>query len=187
MTHKLQLVLIHNSNESGGMDTELVRWITTVVQNRSEFEVSVVEPSDLGLIDGLAEQRGRRACLKTLAAADAYIVLTPARHLGYQHGLKPLMARWPEHLQARPFSFVGYGCVTGAEDEVEQLRRELLDMDALPLGNSLALTEIAERLDQGFEHSAQVRLSMAQLLIQLAWWARALKDARAFAPYLKVG
>ncbi|MEK1939830.1 MAG: NAD(P)H-dependent oxidoreductase [Pseudomonas sp.] len=189
MTHKLQLVLIHNSYESDGTDNALVQWITAILQDRSEFELSVLEPFDLRFRDGFSEQRGRRACLNTLAAADAYIVLTPARHLGYAHGLKPLMVRWPEYLQARPVSFVSYGCTTGAEAEVEQLRCELLDLHAMPLGSCLAFNEIAERFNLGaeFERYAQTRVPMAQLLIQLAWWARALKDARAFAPYQKVG
>jgi len=189
MTHALQLVLIHNSHESDGTDNALVQWITAVVQERSEFELNAIEPFDLRFTDGLSQQRDRRACLNRLAAADAYIVLTPARRLGYAHGLKPLMARWPEHFQTRPVACVSYGCTTGAEAEVEQLRWELLDLHAMPLGSCSAFTEIAARFNQsaGFERYAQARVPMAQLLVQLAWWARALKDARAFAPYQKVG
>ncbi|WP_406228911.1 NAD(P)H-dependent oxidoreductase [Pseudomonas siliginis] len=187
MTHTLQLVLIHNSNQSNGVDTALVQWITAVVQDRSEFALSVVEPFDLRFIDDFSEQPGRRVCLRALAAADAYIVLVPARHLGYQHGLKVLMARWPEHLQGRPCSFVGYGTTTGGEDEVDELGCELLKLQAMPVGGYVKFAEIAERLEQGLglEHVAQARVSMAQLLIQLAWWARALKDARAFSPLQK--
>ncbi|RRW69139.1 hypothetical protein EGJ53_02165 [Pseudomonas fluorescens] len=118
---------------SNGVDTALVQWITAVVQDRSEFALSVVEPFDLRFIDDFSEQPGRRVCLRALAAADAYIVLVPARHLGYQHGLKVLMARWPEHLQGRPCSFVGYGTTTGGEDEVDELGCELLKLQAMPV------------------------------------------------------
>jgi len=105
----------------------------------------------------------------------------------YGNAALVLMARWPEHLQGRPCSFVGYGTTTGGEDEVDELGCELLKLQAMPVGGYVKFAEIAERLEQGFglEHFAQARVSMAQLLIQLAWWARALKDARAFSPLQK--
>ncbi len=69
MTHTLQLVLIHNSNQSNGVDTALVQWITAVVQDRSEFALSVVEPFDLRFIDDFSEQPGRQSVLESASGS----------------------------------------------------------------------------------------------------------------------
>jgi NAD(P)H-dependent FMN reductase len=121
------------------------------------------------------------AWAKKIAEADGFIVVTPEYNHGYPATLKNNIDSIYKEWNKKPISFVSYGSTGGAR-VVQQLREVAIELQMSPIRNSVHimnpwfLTEKDGSLKAGvldaYDQNAQ------NLLTQLVWWAKALKEAR---------
>ncbi|MFF9676622.1 NADPH-dependent FMN reductase [Streptomyces eurythermus] len=120
-----------------------------------------------------------------LAAADAFVVVTPEYNHSFPAALKNLLDWHLREWQAKPVGFVSYGGLGGGLRAVEQLRLVFAELHAVTVRDSVSLHGPWSGLgEDGAPRDAEVCAGAAKgMLGQLAWWGRALRAARAEHPY----
>ncbi|KOV61443.1 NADPH-dependent FMN reductase [Streptomyces sp. MMG1121] len=120
-----------------------------------------------------------------LAAADAFVVVTPEYNHSFPASLKNFIDWHYTQWQAKPVGFVSYGGLGGGLRAVEQLRLVFAELHATTVRDSVSLHGPWSGLaEDGTPRDADVCAGAAKgMLGQLAWWGRVLRTARAERPY----
>lgn len=118
---------------------------------------------------------------KKIAAADAYIAVTPEYNHGYSAVLKNAFDHLYHEWNNKPIGFLSYGSVGGARS-VEQLRQIAIELQMAPIRNAIYIANFWSLLDTNGQAKPGSFTSLAEnaekLFSQLNWWAKALKTAR---------
>ncbi|WP_342245780.1 NADPH-dependent FMN reductase [Pseudomonas sp. OTU5201] len=185
MNSKIKLVLIYGGKDEEGLSPTLVKWASEVLAQRAEFEFCVIEAADLVISPDPAEHVQRHESLRHLARADAFLIVTSEQSNGYPAELKAFIDQVPVRWHARPVAFIGYGGESGGMHAIDQLRQVLAGQHAVPICNFVSFPNPWALIDESgvMRQPDQARLPMARMLVQLNWWARALKAAREQVPY----
>lgn len=120
-----------------------------------------------------------------LAAADAFVVVTPEYNHSFPASLKNFVDWHHAQWQAKPVGFVSYGGLGGGLRAVEQLRLVFAELHATTVRDSVSLHGPWSGLgEDGIPRDAAVCAGAVKgMLGQLVWWGRALRAARAERPY----
>ncbi|MFF7355223.1 MULTISPECIES: NADPH-dependent FMN reductase [Streptomyces] len=120
-----------------------------------------------------------------LAAADAFVVVTPEYNHSFPASLKNFIDWHHTQWHAKPVGFVSYGGLGGGLRAVEQLRLVFAELHATTVRDSVSLHGPWSGLgEDGAPRDAAVCAGAAKgMLGQLTWWGRALRTARAERPY----
>ncbi|WP_308424392.1 NADPH-dependent FMN reductase [Microbispora bryophytorum] len=194
----LRVAVIIGSARGGRTGLSVTEWFTNHVGHRTDIELDVVDIADLDLPvsmpgwDGLpAPAPETQAALADvsprLAAAEAFVVVTPEYNHSFPASLKNLIDWHYTQWQAKPIGFVSYGGLGGGLRAVEQLRQVFAELHAMTVRDTVSLHGPWSRLgDDGRPLDAAVCESAAKNMVdQLLWWGRALRTARAEHPYGK--
>ncbi|UED85024.1 NADPH-dependent FMN reductase [Streptomyces profundus] len=136
-------------------------------------------PGAAGAAGALADVAGR------LAAADAFVVITPEYNHSFPAALKNLIDWHFTEWQAKPVSFVSYGGLGGGLRAVEQLRGVFAELHAVTIRRGVSFHHPWNWFDDAgrpAEAESNER-AMAGVIDQLVWWATALRSARGATPY----
>lgn len=117
-----------------------------------------------------------------IAEADGFIAATPEYNHGYPAVLKNALDYVYQEWNNKPIAFVSYGSVSGARS-VEQLRLVAIELQMAPIRSEVNIPG-----DQYFpvlfgkakvdEMFAAFSDKANEMITQLLWWARALKNWR---------
>ncbi|OIJ92044.1 NADPH-dependent FMN reductase [Streptomyces colonosanans] len=120
-----------------------------------------------------------------LAAADAFVIVTPEYNHSFPAALKNLIDWHRGQWHAKPVGFVSYGGLGGGLRAVEQLRLVFAELHAMTVRDSVSLHGPWSGLaENGSPRDTAVCEGAAKgMLGQLVWWGRALRVARATLPY----
>ncbi|MCX4780133.1 NADPH-dependent FMN reductase [Streptomyces sp. NBC_01264] len=120
-----------------------------------------------------------------LAAADAFVVVTPEYNHSFPAVLKNLIDWHREEWHAKPAGFVSYGGLGGGLRAVEQLRLVFAELHAVTVRDSVSLHGPWSGLgpDGVPRDTAVAEGAVKGMLGQLSWWGRALRTARTSRPY----
>ncbi len=125
-----------------------------------------------------------QALAPRLAAADAFVVVTPVYNRGYPAALKNAIDWFFHEWSAKPVGYVSYGGVGGGLHAVEQLRLVFNEVHATSIRNSLSFANYWDRFDDaGRPVDGGAEVAAKEFLDQLAWWGHALREARSKRPY----
>jgi len=119
----------------------------------------------------------------TIAAADAYVMVTPE----YNHSTSGVLKNaidwlYPEW-NRKPVGFVSYGGVGGAR-AVEHLRQIAVELEMAPIRNAVhipghvAFPIIMGKAQWNAETEAGLKANADKMMHELIWWTKALKVAR---------
>jgi len=190
MHEKIRLVLIYGSVRQGRLCDRVVAWVSEQVALRSEFELSLVDPARLirPAPGDEAAMALRQRSLQHLARAEAFLIVTPEYNHGYPAALKQLIDEVPVSWEARPVAFVSYGGISGGLRAVEQLRQVLAELHATTVRNTVSFINAWEQFDEDgrLKQPNRACTALAHTLVQLNWWAVALREARERVPYERV-
>ncbi|GAA1197488.1 NADPH-dependent FMN reductase [Prauserella alba] len=184
----LRIAVIVGSNREGRFGPTVADWFAEQAAGFEGIDVDVIDVAAIPLptvIDfGAAPDPHVTALGERLAAADAYVVVTPEYNHSFPAPLKNLIDLYRTQWQAKPVGFVSYGGMGGGLRAVEQLRLVFAELHATTVRDSVSFhnawnhfDESGAPLDEGCNAAAKGMLG------QLTWWARALRNARAVEPY----
>ncbi|WP_327367318.1 NADPH-dependent FMN reductase [Streptomyces sp. NBC_01217] len=190
-TAPLKVAVILASNREGRFAPVVSGWFLARAAGRPGIETDLIDVAELGLPIALshrpdADAQDRLATVAArLAAADAFVVITPEYNHSYPAPLKNLIDWYHAEWQAKPVAFVSYGGVSGGLRAVEHLRQVFAELHAVGMRETVSFHNAGALFDDEGRHKDPAGCDAAAkaLLDQLDWWGRALRDAKAVRPY----
>ncbi|MFF7752390.1 NADPH-dependent FMN reductase [Streptomyces sp. NPDC007971] len=190
----LRVAVVVGSVREGRQGRAVADWFLTTAAGDDGLALDVVDLADVDLPLVLPGWGGTPdpaavAALEDvsprLAAADAFVVVTPEYNHSFPASLKNFIDWHHAQWQAKPVGFVSYGGLGGGLRAVEQLRLVFAELHSVTVRDSVSLHGPWSGLgEDGSPRDAAVCAGAAKgMLGQLAWWGRALRAARADRPY----
>lgn len=187
----LRLVIIIGSTRHGRFGPTAATWFAARAARRRDLSTEVVDLADAGLPSTLTDvdeavPEQVAALAPRLAAADAFVVVTPEYNHSFPAPLKTAIDWYYREWHAKPVAFVAYGRESGGLHAVAQLREVFAELHAVALPDPITLPRYWDqfaadgtwpRSSAGCNDQATVTLD------RLCWWARALRAARTHSPY----
>ncbi|MEV0317683.1 NADPH-dependent FMN reductase [Streptomyces sp. NPDC050658] len=190
-TAPLRVAVIIGSNREGRFGPTVAEWLLARIRDRDDFEVDVVDLAESALPTALSfdpapevvEELGK--VTPKLAAADAFIVLTPEYNHSYPASLKALIDWHNAEWQAKPLAFVSYGGLSGGLRAVEHLRPVFAELHTMTIRDTVSFHNAGHLFDADGSHKDPTGADAAakSMLDQLHWWAWALRAAKEVRPY----
>jgi NAD(P)H-dependent FMN reductase len=191
----MKLQVIVGSTRPARAADKVVRWVTgqalheafdtEVIDLRDwplpmfgEHAGSIGDPNDPSYSDPAVRQWNRK-----IAEADAYLVITPEYNHSVPGELKNAIDSvfFSFAFRNKPMAMVGYsGGIGGGIRAIEHLTQIAVEVEAAPLRSTVVLPFVDKAFtEDGEPADAATEISMQILLEDLAWWAAALRNARA--------
>ncbi|MGW0550422.1 NADPH-dependent FMN reductase [Streptomyces altiplanensis] len=190
-TQPLSLAVIIGSARGGRLGDKVGHWFAQQAQTRGDLTVDVIDVLEHPLpmsMPAMGEEPAdhvrpvKDALSQRLAAADAFVVVTPEYNHSYPASLKNIIDWHLQEWAAKPVGLVSYGGMGGGLRAAEHLRQVFAEVHAMTVREMVSLhnpwTAFADgEAPQGADAAAK------KLLDQVAWWGKALRTARAEQPY----
>jgi NAD(P)H-dependent FMN reductase len=186
----LRLAVIIGSAREGRSATTVAQWFVEEARIFGLFDLDVMDLAQVDLPLSLTQNPGTGLAAvlggvsERLAAADAFVVVTPEYNHSFTAPLKNLIDWHPTQWQAKPVGFVSYGGLSGGLRAVEHLRQVFAELHATTVRDTVSFHAVWEQFGpDGRLRSPDAAVPAKVMLEKLLWWAIALRDARAVRPY----
>jgi NAD(P)H-dependent FMN reductase len=187
----LRLAVINSSVREGRFGPTVARWFVTQTEQRADLEVDLIDLADHSLPHELSHAPGDAVAAELarvsprLAAADAFVVVTPEYNHSFPASLKTLIDWHRAEWQAKPVGFVSYGGMAGGLRSVEQLRPVFAELHAVTVRDGVSFHNVWGQFDESGTLAEPLAAGTAAktLLDQLAWWGVSLRESREKRPY----
>ncbi|MET9916958.1 NADPH-dependent FMN reductase [Streptomyces sp. NPDC059605] len=190
----LRLVVLLGSVRDGRFGPAVAEWFLALARTRTDLDVDLIDLKEHPLplaMPGFAgtlhedDARRRERLAARLAAADAFVVITPEYNHGFPAALKNFLDWFLDEWAAKPAGFVSYGGTGGGLRSVEQLRQVFAELHALTVRDGVSFHNAWERTtEDGRLDGSEAGESAAKVMLdELVWWGRALRRARTESPY----
>jgi NAD(P)H-dependent FMN reductase len=192
---KSKLVIIVGSVREGRFGPAVASWVADRAREHGEFDVDIADLADADIPlalpaappkfagDNYPRPEGMKDATAQLTAADAFIIVTPEYNHSYPASLKALIDWHFTQWTAKPVAFVSYGGAAGGRHAVLHLENVLTELHAVTIRDGLSFPNYFTGWQDGNPLDELAAAYAKTLLVQLDWWARALRSARAAVPY----
>jgi len=190
---RLQVAVIIGSTRGGRFGPVVANWLLGHIAQRADMAVDLVDLAETPLPTvlpafGEPPAEGSLELLRRisprLAAADAFVIVTPEYNHSFPAPLKNAIDWHNREWHAKPVGFVSYGGLSGGLRAVEQLRVVLAELHAVTIRNTVSFHDYGGKFDADGKATDPAGDGAAKsMLDQLAWWAHALRDAKRVRPY----
>lgn len=184
-----RIAVVIGSTRPGRTGPAVARWFLGEAERHGGVRPELVDLADADLpptLDfGGPEPRGVRELRARLAEADGFVIVTPEYNHSFPAALKQAIDFTGEEWHAKPVAFVSYGARSGGLRAVEQLRQIYPELHAVTIRNGVSIHNVWEQVDPdgGLRADKEQAAAAQNTTGQLAWWAGALREARAARPY----
>ncbi|MFV0136123.1 NADPH-dependent FMN reductase [Streptomyces sp. HMX87] len=188
-TMPLQVTLVVGSNRHGRFGPVVADWLLDRIHAHPDLVPQVVDVADTDLPMSLAPSPEASAALANvtpkLAAADAFVVLTPEYNHSYPAGLKNLIDWHFAEWRAKPVGIVSYGGLAGGLRATEHLRQVFAELHAVTVRDTVSFHNAGAAFDDAgrLKDPSEPDAAAKTMLDQLVWWGRALREAKDKRPY----
>ncbi|MFE4054721.1 NADPH-dependent FMN reductase [Streptomyces sp. NPDC059096] len=187
----LRLAVILGSNREGRFGPVVADWFLSRAAERPDFTTELIDlarvelPTALSARPGPAVRAELAKVTAPLAAADAFVVLTPEYNHSFPATVKSLIDWHYAEWHAKPVGFVSYGGVSGGLRAVEQLRQVFAELHAVTVRDTVSFHGAGAHFDDTGRPKDPTGSDAAAtaMLDRLAWWALALREAKSVRPY----
>ncbi|MGA3224549.1 MAG: NAD(P)H-dependent oxidoreductase [Acidobacteriaceae bacterium] len=183
----LRVAILIGSTRQGRFAPVVANWFSGYIKTRKDVVPDVIDLADTALPDGLSKSHepAVEALRPRLAAADAFVVITPEYNHSFPAPLKTAIDWYSKEWQAKPVAFVSYGGNAGGLRAVEQLRQVFAELHAVTVRNAVGFAGAWELFNgTGHLHHPERHEKVASAMLdQLAWWGQVLKEGRSTRPY----
>ena len=171
-------------------------WVTRRAEENESFEVEVLDLRDwplpmfqehAGTIGDIADPTFSEPIVKRwntkIGEGDAYLVITPE----YNHSIPGVLKNALDSVFAsfamrnKPIACVSYsGAIAGGVRAIEHMAQIAVEADMAPLRSSVIIPFVQSSFDDAGEPVNKLTdVGMGIVLDDLAWWSKALENARA--------
>ena len=185
----LRLAIIIGSTREGRFGDTVGRWFAREAAGHCGFSIDLIDLIDIKFppthrAKPTPEVDAYRA---RLAAADAFVVVTPEYNHSYPASLKHAIDQGYVEWMAKPVGFVSYGGKAGGVRAIEHLRNVFAELHAATIRDYVTFLMARRQFDaDGKPIDPEGPRNCAKILLdRLAWWADALRNAREARPYVK--
>jgi NAD(P)H-dependent FMN reductase len=185
----LRLAMLIGSVREGRFGPTVASWMTEQTRRHGAFELDLIDlaEADLpvrqqaqGVSRGVYPDPRVRAFAARIAAADAYVFITPEYNHGYPAALKLAIDSVMPEWRAKPVALVSYGGISGGLRAIEQLRLVVAELNMVSIRETVSFPMARHAFDQeGQPHDLRAADAARRMLSQLHWWAASLKRSRA--------
>lgn len=186
----LRLAVLVGSNREGRFGGVVADWFVAHVRASDAWDVDVVDlahtPLPAAILPpGTSDAPEVVSLGERLAAADAFVVITPEYNHSFPAVLKHGIDLFRDEWRAKPVAFVSYGGMGGGLRAVEQLRLVFAELHAVTMRDSVSFHGAWTRFDEDGNpvDAAGTNAAAKGMLAQLDWWGHTLRDARTQRPY----
>ncbi|MGX2997341.1 NADPH-dependent FMN reductase [Streptomyces sp. JNUCC 64] len=187
----LRVAVVLGSNREGRFGPVIARWLLDEIAVRPDLRAELV---DVGAVELPTSLTGRPSAHVTaelskvtpaLAAADAFVVLTPEYNHSFPAALKNLIDWHYAEWHAKPVGFVSYGGISGGLRAVEHLRQVLAELHTVTVRDTVSFAHAGALFDDSgrLRDPAGPVAAAKTLLDQLTWWGLTLREGRDKRPY----
>jgi NAD(P)H-dependent FMN reductase len=188
-------MIVIASTRPGRGGLPVAQWFTRRAADHAGFEIRVVDLSELTLplLDEPNHPRLRRYTKRHtrewsehVAAADAFVFVTPEYNHGYPASLKNAIDYLHHEWRYKPVGFVSYGGVAAGTRSVEQLQQVVTAVRLMPVIEQVNLPFFQQFIDgdgvvQANEVMEQAADTMLDQLVRLEATLRPLREEIAQA------
>ncbi|KUJ65341.1 NADPH-dependent FMN reductase [Streptomyces albus subsp. albus] len=190
-TAPIRLAVIVGSTREGRFGPVVADWFAERARTHDSMDVDVIDLAENELPTRLSHTPDAEAAAALgalsprLAAADAFVVITPEYNHSYPAPLKTAIDWFRGEWQAKPVGFVSYGGLSGGLRAVEHLRPVFAELHTVTVRDTVSFHNAWDRFDDDGRplDDAPANGAAKTMLDQLAWWAESLRIARAARPY----
>ncbi|MEV5983807.1 NAD(P)H-dependent oxidoreductase [Streptomyces sp. NPDC052051] len=185
----VRVTVVIGSTRHGRFGPVVARWLLARAREREDLVVDVVDVAEVPLPLTFAPSPEATAALADvtpkLAAADAFVVLTPEYNHSFPAGLKNLIDWHFTEWQAKPVALVSYGGVSGGLRAVEHLRQVFAELHAVTVRDTVSFAGASAAFDDegNPRDTTGPDAAAKKMMDQLLWWARTLREAKEKRPY----
>lgn len=189
---KYQLKIIIGSTRPTRKGPVVADWFLKMIQQHSNFEVELLDLKEINLpfLDEPNHPRLQKytkshtkAWSKSIAAADAFVIVTPEYNYGYPAPLKNALDYLSMEWSEKPVGFVSYGGVSGGTRAVQELKSTITTLGMMPLPQAVNIPFFTQLINENdvFEGNEALENSAHLMLTALERWTKALKEMRETA------
>lgn len=186
----IKVAIIIGSTRAGRFAPTVATWFAGYVEDRADIDLDVVDLADVRLPERLgsfdqAPAPEVMAVSSRLAAADAFVIVTPEYNHSFPAALKTAIDWHYDEWQAKPIAFVSYGGQAGGLRAVEHLRQVFAELHAVTIRDTVSFHSAHEQFgaDGTPVDAANCGAAANTLVDRLAWWGLSLREARAKRPF----
>lgn len=172
--HPLRVGVIVASTREGRFGPTVAAWLAGEAGRRTDLAVEVIDLSEPSAIT------------KKLAAAEAFVVVTPEYNHSYPAPLKAVIDSHFQEWLGKPVSFVSYGGLSGGLRAVEHLRPVFAELHTVTVRDTVSFH--GGRSCFGPDglplDSVGPGAAACVLLDRLTWWGLTLREGHQARPYV---
>lgn len=186
----LKLHTIICSTRPGRVGPSVASWFHQFAISHAKFDATLIDLADFNLplydepyhpATRKYEHAHTKQWSASVAAADAYIFVTPEYNYGpppsFINALNYVYREWND----KPCGFVSYGGVSGGLRAVQLEKQLVTTLKMMPMVEGVAVPMVTKLLDDNghFQANALIEAAAKTLLDELAYWADGLYAMRA--------
>ena len=184
---RLRVAVIIGSTREGRFGPTVADWfVARAGAGGHDFDLDVVDLAEADLpltMNAFGQPRPERvaALAPRLAAADAFVVVTPEYNHSFPAALKNAIDWYHSEWNRKPVAFVSYGGVSGGLRAVQQLRHVFIELSAVPIRDTVSFHEYWTQFteDKTWPRPSEARdTAVSTLLDQLEWAGKTLRAGR---------
>ncbi|WP_433679494.1 NADPH-dependent FMN reductase [Nocardia sp. CA-119907] len=181
---RLRIAMIIGSTRTGRFGPTVADWVAGRIHRRRDLDLDTIDLATAGLPDRLTDPTPApvREIGQRVAAADAFIVVTPEYNGSFPAALKNAIDWFDVEWAAKPVTVVSYGRDSDGSRATAQLRQIFGELDAVQIRRTVPITRAWQRFaaDGSWpRRDPELEAAVCAAVDQLIWWATALRAARA--------
>jgi NAD(P)H-dependent FMN reductase len=183
-----RLHVVIASTRPGRVGLPIGTWFHAFAQRHAKFEVRLVDLAEVNLpfIDepkhprfAQYEHAHTKAWSADVAAADAFVFVTPE----YNYGAPPALLNAFDYLfhewTYKPAGFVSYGGAAGGTRSVQMTKQVVTALKMMPMLEAVIVPFYAQHLEEGVFKATEVHEKAATIMLdELLRWTEALRPLR---------
>ncbi|MDP1738554.1 MAG: NAD(P)H-dependent oxidoreductase [Caulobacter sp.] len=176
------------STRPGRVGPTIARWFHETAQAHGGFDAALVDIADFNLpvydepkhpMMQSYEHDHTKAWSASVAAADAFVFVTPEYNYGPPPALVNALNYVYREWNYKPASFVSYGGVSGGLRAVQVEKQIMTTLKIMPIPEQVSVHMAGQHIEDGvFKPEAAHTVSAGRALDELHRWAGALKPLR---------
>jgi NAD(P)H-dependent FMN reductase len=186
----LRLHTIIGSTRPGRVGAPVAAWFHERAKEHGQFEATLIDLADFNLpiYDEPLHPRLQKyehahtkAWSASVAAADAFVFVTPEYNFGPSPALLNALNFVYVEWNYKPATFVSYGGVSGGLRAVQMQKQILGGLKVMAIPEAVTIPSVAQYLDENrkFKSNDLIDASVKPALDELYRWAEALKRMRS--------